>query len=1223
MKHYTINFLNAALLLFLISSQGNNSAFAQKIQSSQVEMVLPGTKTELLRQLSQEFQKEEKRERDEAKVKALKGNWPLRMTLDDGTVYELIRFNGDHPEYYTTNNHIAAQSTSTNKVYPGGGFDYNLTGKGMIIGEWDEAAVLETHQELLGRVRQIDSPSSYSNHATHVAGTLMGAGTQPNAKGMAYEAELWAHDWNSDASEMAAAAANGLLVSNHSYGTLTGWANGTWGSDTSQPHWWGDPSLSEDEDYNFGIYNGSARNWDQIAYNAPYYLIVKSAGNDRGQNGALSHYVNQGNGWENVERERERDGGSDGYDCIPTSANAKNILTIGAVNDIPSGFNRPEDIVMSSFSGWGPTDDGRIKPDVVGNGVGLYSPTAAGNQSYSSYSGTSMSGPNVAGSLILLQELHQKYHGTFMRAATLKGLAIHTADSATGESRPDYRNGWGMLNTKKAADVLNDRFNHRMIEESIENNESYTYNVISDGVNPIKITLSWTDVQGISNGYELNSRVPRLVNDLDVRLYDSNNNEIVYLPFILDPENPSAMATNGDNILDNVEVIYANDIPAGSYTIVVTHKGTLTNERQDFSLIISSPLSDCSLTDFEKVMQFDLPCFGEDQLISFEIGEPLDGNAPFSFSLDNENYSESNSFEDLTTSHGHVVYIKDSIGCLGVVRIEINTPESINSSTEDEYLFEVSIGSETHEFNYSHAYNDGWGGNAWINLISGKPVLVDDGTADASLGCNTLVNTGDLEGNIAVVYRGSCEFGVKALNAQRAGAKAVIIINNEAGVISMAGGVSGSQVNIPVFMISNADGAILLDLMTDENTVYTIGSLKRLQPALCSYTSDGAINPKITGGSGTYSYHWIETGDTTRILENVPAGIYTLVVTDSNNCAQEFNYLVDAPSSDIEPQFQVTSETCIGNNDGTIRLISSNDNSYSLQFDGSIVPQNSSIINLSPKTYHIEFINIDGCVLTYEVIVGEGTAIPSIDQLIVTNESCEGLNDGSIVYSGNLEPSIEYIELFDSNQNFLGKQTEFFNLSAQEYSVVIASNTLCLFDGSITVESDIASIDPIISGPEEFKSEEPIEFNASPSDWDGTIEWLVEGGEIISGQGSTTVQVAFDILADAGELTVIFSKEECTFSNMTTVLNNINTSNRPRLTNENIKVFPNPSKDILYVEPINLNEKMERFSIITPLGEELMVVPFNNQKTEVNISNLPSGLYLIKVGNTVQKFSKI
>jgi len=216
---------------------------------------------------------------------------------------------------------------------------------------------------------------------------------------------------------MATAAAGGLKVSQHSYGYITGWRQ--FGSDW---YWYGDVSISATEDYGFGFYSSATRSWDEIAHNAPNYLIVKSAGNDRGEGPAPGsfHYYWDGIAWTGSNATRQIDGGANGYDCIPHRGNAKNILTVGAVTS--SG-------AMSSFSSWGPTDDGRVKPDVVAKGVSVYSTMELSNNDYDYLSGTSMSGPMVSGSTGLLLQHQQNLHpGEDLLSSTVKGLIIHSAD---------------------------------------------------------------------------------------------------------------------------------------------------------------------------------------------------------------------------------------------------------------------------------------------------------------------------------------------------------------------------------------------------------------------------------------------------------------------------------------------------------------------------------------------------------------------------------------------------------------------------------------------------------------------------------------------------------------------------------------------------------------------------------------------------------------------------
>lgn len=112
-----------------------------------------------------------------------------------------------------------------------------------------------------------------------------------------------------------------------------------------------------------------------------------------------------------------------------------------------------------------------------------------------------------------------------------------------------------------------------------------------------------------------------------------------------------------------------------------------------------------------------------------------------------------------------------------------------------------------------------------LNSVSGEMVFVDDGTAGDSLGCNGLINGVDVNGKVAVLYRGSCEFGTKALNAQNAGAIAVIIINNLAGSpVAMGAGADGGSVTIPVVMITDQSGALLRpEIIAGGSTVF-IGS---------------------------------------------------------------------------------------------------------------------------------------------------------------------------------------------------------------------------------------------------------------------------------------------------------------------------------------------------------------------------------------------------------------
>jgi len=504
-------------------------------------------------------------------------NVPIQWELTDGTMIQLVDVVDNQPVYFKTFNDGAAITTRAFQLWEGGSVGVNIAGEGYAkVGIWDGGKVRSTHQEFnntgTSRIILSDNASTLSAHSTHVSGTIIAGGVNAGAKGMAHKAQLKTYDWNSVENEMSTAAAAGMEVSNHSWGYIQGWdyGTGTW-------VWHGTAGVSPIEDYKFGFYDSQARTWDMIANNAPNFLICKSAGNDRGEGPG-----NAGQGGN-----PEKDGGIDGYDCVAGSGCAKNILTVGAVNEVLN-YTGPGSVTMSSFSCWGPADDGRIKPDIVGKGVNTYSSISTSNTAYATYDGTSMSSPNVTGTCVLLQQLYQETHGgTPMRASTLKGLVIHTADECGAYNGPDYKFGWGLMNAERAGNIIteDDVMQNSIDELTLENAGIYTRQVTVSGNTPFWVTISWTDPHGTILPAALNVRTPSIKHDLDLSIQDEQGN--TYYPYKLDPINPSAApTTDSKNYVDNVEKVYIANPTAGTYTITVNHEGTLS-PNQVFSIILS------------------------------------------------------------------------------------------------------------------------------------------------------------------------------------------------------------------------------------------------------------------------------------------------------------------------------------------------------------------------------------------------------------------------------------------------------------------------------------------------------------------------------------------------------------------------------------------------------------------------------------------------------------
>ena len=457
------------------------------------------------------------------------------------------RFVDGQPIYFQTDNFFSVRTLRAETLYPGGTLGINATGLELFAGVWDGGKVLNTHQEFTNRVILGDVANTLSTHATHVTGTICAQGVQPSRKGFAYQAFVRAYDWNSDETEMFGYATDGFLVSNHSYGNIAS-------------------SLQE---YYFGNYNAQSIEVDDLMNTFPYYQVVKSAGNDRSTS-TINQVNNKG-----------------GYDLLTGVSTAKNVLTVAAVDEV-SNYSSPASVVMSSFSNWGPTDDGRIKPDISAMGVGVNSCSSSSNMAYTSLSGTSMSAPAITGLIVQLQDYYNDINAQFMRSATVRGLLCQSAREAGENPGPDYSFGWGLADGFNAAKVIKDNGTSTLIEENnLVSGTTYTKTIQINTAQDINVVVSWTDPTGSSNSInDVDNRTPRLRNNLDLKILKDGN---VYYPWKLDPEYPTDPASNSsDNNVDNIEKVQIFNATPGVYTIQVSHKGALQGGAQEYSLIASA-----------------------------------------------------------------------------------------------------------------------------------------------------------------------------------------------------------------------------------------------------------------------------------------------------------------------------------------------------------------------------------------------------------------------------------------------------------------------------------------------------------------------------------------------------------------------------------------------------------------------------------------------------------
>jgi subtilisin-like proprotein convertase family protein len=533
------------------------------------EIITSSYNVEFLKKKQLEVQAKYSKQKEEAINFAKSNNLPISFIDSKGNYNEIMRVTDGYPIYYATDNADGRRISRVNHLQTSGSLGINVNGENMIVNVWDGGPVRATHNLLNNRVTPIDvsyDGTNADNHATHVTGTIIGGSGL--SKGMAPAATARTFTFDNDMPEMINEAfTQGILISNHSYGIPL--INATTGVQY--------PASG------VGAYGDDAIELDNLLYNTPYYLSVHSAGNSGTQenSGAIAQ----------------------GYDKLIGDKVAKNNLVVGNIqkittSDLPSStgiVNGSNKILINLSSSQGPTDDLRIKPDVCAVGTDITSAGNGSNTAVATLTGTSMSSPNVAGTLLLLQQYYKVKTNGFMKAATLKALACHTADDA-GNPGPDPIYGWGLVNAKFAAETIRDNgLNSWISEEILNNSQTYTYTAVAEGGKPLIATVCWTDLAGpptFNSGS--NQTSSRLINDLDVRI--TNSGTINY-PWSLTNIPSNNAVRNVDNNKDTVEGIKIDNPTAnGVYTITVTHKGNLVNGSQPFSIILTGVKSSFSIT---------------------------------------------------------------------------------------------------------------------------------------------------------------------------------------------------------------------------------------------------------------------------------------------------------------------------------------------------------------------------------------------------------------------------------------------------------------------------------------------------------------------------------------------------------------------------------------------------------------------------------------------------
>ena len=415
--------------------------------------------------------------------------------------------------YYERKNLLIQESnflTNVNEVENTSPNGYNLKGEGVSVGIWDEGTVgLHIDLPVASNIiidKELNYPTAVS-HPTFVGGCIAGKGNSfSSIKGLSPKSVLYYYDVLNDIVDEVAQSKTlyNIDINNHSYNFA--------------------PTTCLES----GLYIPEASDLDKVAYNNPTILPVIAVGNTASNCAASDTFSSVDIGFQGC----------------------KNAITVGWL------FT---DRTIVGNSGRGPTADGRLKPELVSKGFGVF--TTGPNDNFGAVYGSSFAAPQIAAIAALIHQKYKQQFGVVPNASLVKSVLFNTAHDL-GNIGPDYKFGYGIPNANKSIFSI---ANNQFFEDNVTANQFKIHTIaVPAGLNKLNVTLCWTDKEGSPIASKT------IVNNLDLKIVTPAGDTI--LPWKLDPSSYKNAAIKGiDNLNTNEQVTIDNPL-AGSYKIVV--KGT-------------------------------------------------------------------------------------------------------------------------------------------------------------------------------------------------------------------------------------------------------------------------------------------------------------------------------------------------------------------------------------------------------------------------------------------------------------------------------------------------------------------------------------------------------------------------------------------------------------------------------------------------------------------------
>lgn len=223
--------------------------------------------------------------------------------------------------------------------------------------------------------------------------------------------------------------------------------------------------------------------------------------------------------------------------------------------------------------------------------------------------------------------------------------------------------------------------------------------------------------------------------------------------------------------------------------------------------------------------------------------------------------------------------------------------------------------------------------------------------------------------------------------------------------------------------------------------------------ALCNGSSDGSIDVTVTNGVSPLGYAWNYNAAITEDLSSLPAGSYTITVTDNTSCSQSASFTVGQPVALSLNPSTITNVSCFNGSNGSITANPSGGTSpYGYTWNPNS-GASQTINGLAANTYFLTVVDFHNCTVAASYPVTQPATALSFGAATVAPVLCNGLATGSIILNVSGGTGVDS---FSWSHNVLLNNTAASNLSANTYTTTVTDANGCSISTSNIINEPTA-----------------------------------------------------------------------------------------------------------------------------------------------------------------------